>query len=125
MEGQTMLPSYKTLEREFPGKGKELRELLEGKRKTRSYKSVQSLERQCYHPPRYQERMETALNEVLEGFGAEAIFGDSCTQPDAVYINMGETYAATLLFDYARGRWLVTSWGDWVEAQERKGKVYA
>jgi len=120
-----MLPSRKTLEAAFPGKGKELRELLEKKRKTRDYASVRELEAQCYNPPKYMHRLEIALNEILEGYGTEAIFGDSdAMQPAAAYINMGDTYTATLLYDYTRGRWLVTSWGDWVESQERKGVHY-
>lgn len=120
-----MIPSRKKLEAAFPGKGKEIRELLERKRDVYAYASVQELVRECYHPPKYMHRLETALNEILEGYGTEAIFGpDSYTQPDAVYINMGDAYNTTLLYDHTRGRWIVTSWGDWIESQERKGVYY-
>ena len=36
------------------------------------------------------------------------------------YVNMGDTYAATLMFDFKKQRFLVGSWGALVEAQPRR-----
>lgn len=70
----------------------------------------------------------TALVEAskaMDGFGVEAIrsetawdryFGDSI----ALYVNMGDTYVPTLLFDIEAGEYLVTSWGDWLEGWEQR-----
>jgi hypothetical protein len=115
--------SQKALEEAFPGKGATLRALLTGQTKTRSFKSVTDWEAKCYNPPPRQARLEVAVNEVLEGYGTEAIFGASCTRPEAVYINLGDTYTTTLVYDYTRARWCLTSWGDWVERHERRGGV--
>ena len=118
-------PSVKAIERAFPGKGLALRKLLDGRSKTREFASVQKLERECYHAPGYHYRLTTALNEVAGTHGCEAIWGaDSCTQPAAEYLNTGDTYALTLLYDCRAERWRVTSWGDWLESQERRGRRF-
>lgn len=119
-----MFPSQKTLERAFPGKGKELRELLTRKRKTRDYSDVTRWEAECYNKPKYRARLFVALNQVAECHGSEAVFGDGETWPDCEYLNTGDTYTMTLLYDYTRNRWLVTSLGDWIESQERRGVHY-
>ncbi len=36
----------------------------------------------------------------------------------AAYVNVGDTYTATLLYDTQAGEFLVTSYGDWLEAYE-------
>ena len=57
-----------------------------------------------------------ACNRVLGGYGVEAIFGpDSCTRPVLLYINLGDTYDTTLLYEPAKDRFSVGSWGDYVE----------
>lgn len=112
-------PSLKRLEVAFPGKGAELRALLKGEVKTRTYKSVQELERSCYNPPGYVYRLMTALNEVLEGYGIECLWkrGDhpGSDDPMAEYINLGDTYTTTLLRKLDTGTVMITSWGDFAE----------
>lgn len=57
-----------------------------------------------------------ACNRVLGGYGVEAIFGpDSCTWPVLLYINLGDTYDTTLLYEPAKDRFSVGCWGDYVE----------
>lgn len=117
------IPSVKTFEAAFPGKGNELRDLLRGRKKTTSYFSVIQLCTDSYNPPNYFDRLMCALNEILEGFGVEPIWGkDSEMEPIAEYINMGDTYNTTILYDYDKGTFQVTSWGDWFEANERRVK---
>jgi hypothetical protein len=41
------------------------------------------------------------------------------------YVNTGETYTPTLLYDRKLGRYYVRSWGDHVEQQERRGRLFA
>lgn len=56
--------------------------------------------------------------------GVEAIWLDEARRsdprgrPNALYVNRGETYARTLLYDTARAVFLEISWGDWLEAEE-------
>ena len=112
------LPSVKTLERATldPVKAKELRELLEGKRKTRDYASVQTLEKQCYHPPDYNYRLLIACNEILGGFGIEVI-AQPGEMPIFEYINLGDTYTTTLMRNILTGRIFVSDMGTIVERE--------
>lgn len=60
-----------------------------------------------------------AANTLLEGHGVEAI---RCPSRGllAVYVNTGDTYSTTLLCHIPTGAWRVTTWGDYVEAFERR-----
>jgi len=93
--------SAKRLNAVFPGKGKVLRRILENNNSV--------------------DAAAEEMDAVLGGFGVEAIWGDSCIRPAAIYINMGETYEPTMLYDYEHHRWDAVSWGDWVEWMENKG----
>ena len=78
--------------------------------------------RACYHYPPWVDRALEAANELLDGHWVEAISveGDSYTaRPRIVYVNQGDTYTATLL--RVGGSWRVGSWGDALEALERRG----
>lgn len=100
-------------------RAKEARELLKGYRMSSAYKSVQNWTRQCYHAPSSIEQLLCALNEVLGGYGVEYIANKHIPwKADYAYINMGDTYAVTLLYKYATDSFLVGTWGDVVE---RKG----
>ncbi len=112
-----LMISQRRLEIAFPRKGKKLRDLIKGRVKPDQYKSVQCWIEQCYNPPSYQEQVELAINEVLEGYGVEAIFKGG-RYPEVVYINLGDTYTTTLVYDYSRERWYLTSWGDYVERRK-------
>ena len=107
------LPSVKTLEEAFPGKGKEIRALMEGG-PTMNYESVIRLELQCYHRHRRCERVMCALNEIIEGHGVESIVPIDSDRPSYDYVNMGDTYATTILMR-DDGKFIVACWGDIVE----------
>lgn len=117
--------SFKTLEKAFPGKGQEIRDLLTKKKKTTEYKTVNDWISKCLFPPGYTERAEVALNEILEGYGTEAVFSnENLTVPSFSYINLGDTYSVTMIRDYDREKWVVGSWGDFLEYKESKGYVF-
>lgn len=73
--------------------------------------------------------VDEALNmadTLLNGHGIEAIRGGSnrggyYMDIEALYVNMGDAYANTVLYDVARDKFYVTTYGDWVEARERGG----
>lgn len=69
------------------------------------------------------EKQMAILNSVLEGYGVEAIRGDTWdryfTDACALYINMGEAYVPTILYDVCRKRFLVSTWADWVEKHQK------
>jgi hypothetical protein len=67
------------------------------------------------------------VNRILEGFGIEYIRSardDVYDAHGAYFVNMGDTYDPTILLDLDRNRVWATSWGDWVEAEERQGKRF-
>lgn len=69
----------------------------------------------CFNRPLLRERMMHCLNEVCGGHGVEALEGESFRQPAALYINMGDTYAPTILFSYKTDTFSLTTWGDFAE----------
>ena len=73
------------------------------------------------------ETLELA-SEILGAYGVEAIRGDYHVNNYyddivALYVNTGDTYNATLLYVTDTGRFLLTTFGDWVEKNERKYRI--
>lgn len=114
------LPSIKTLESAFPGKGKELRILLESACAVREHPAAIARRGECLHPPTLLDQRLQALNATAETYGVEYIAHKDdtyCETYGLEYLNVGDTYSPTLIFDHARGSWRVCSWGDVVEAR--------
>ena len=67
---------------------------------------------------KYYQRVLECINKIVEGHGVEVI-GDcnSCRDEDihAEYVNMGDTYNTTILYNRHTGTFNLTSWGDFVE----------
>ena len=60
------------------------------------------------------------VDELMDGNGVEYIdsHADTMRSQDGLsYVNMGDTYDTTLLYDHKTGRFSVGSWGDIVEKQ--------
>ena len=87
------------------------RDIIKGKKDPEDYESVQKWVSQCFNRPSDHELRREALNEILEGYGVEPIEKNGYLV--ASYINMGDTYNATLL--HSKGNWRITTWGDFVE----------
>ena len=70
------------------------------------------------------DKVMDAMDRFLHGFGVEAIhseytwvshyYGDIT----ALYVNMGDTYDTTVLYDTEENEYHVTTWGDWYEGTE-------
>lgn len=69
-----------------------------------------------------------ACNAALRGFGVEGIrcgltvssyWQDTC----AIYVNMGDTYDATILYDTVKQKFYVTTLGDFVEAKQEEYEI--
>jgi hypothetical protein len=61
-------------------------------------------------------------DKAMNGFGVEYIASseDTMRTPDGLdYVNMGDTYDTTLVYDHGKGKYVITSWGDIVEADMR------
>jgi hypothetical protein len=72
----------------------------------------------CRHRPSRVERIMSCINEVLEGHGCEAIWGDDPFWPSVEYVNMGDTYTPTICFLREADRFVLSSWGDIAEKTE-------
>ena len=62
------------------------------------------------------------VNDVLSGCGVESITTENYIDGyyqniAALYVNRGDTYDATILYDTENEKFILTSWGDWVEAK--------
>ena len=80
--------------------------------------------KQCFHRPSDQELEMNAINELLEGHGIESIklegayvnrYWGACV---ATYVNMGDTYTTTIVFNTVNQSYELTSWGDFYESAE-------
>ena len=69
------------------------------------------------------------INDLLGGYGTEAIRGNwqNGYWWDIVgcYVNFGDTYNLTIMqvrgdYSFTRSRFFISSWGDWVERNQRK-----
>jgi hypothetical protein len=118
-----MIPSKAKLEQAFPGHGAKLRGLLSGDIDPLTYPAVAQWAAQCYNAPRDSELVEKALDAELGTHGTEAIRGDMWNRfycdAVAIYLNTGDTYATTLIFDIPARRWIVASLGSFVESKQR------
>lgn len=121
----TRLPSVKTLEsvlRVDRTVAKKVRLALEG---PGALPVDHDKYRQHYNPPSKLDRMLDAVNLLVEGFGIEPIrqAGGDCGgywgDIVALYVNTGDTYSGTVLFDVDRDTFYATDYGTWVETAER------
>lgn len=65
------------------------------------------------------------VDKILRAHGIESIRGEYHVDNYyfdivALYVNMGDTYSATLLYETDKRRFLLTTWGDWVERNQKK-----
>lgn len=106
---------------QWPEKADTILGLIRGTIDPDTFESVTHWVGQCYNAPSSHDRIACALNEVLGGFGVEAILDEGVYIVAVLeYINFGDPYATTLLCE--RGKWSVGSWGDWVEVHEGEGR---
>lgn len=62
-------------------------------------------------------------NELLGGHGIESIESEN-GRAHMSYVNMGDTYTATVILDTSKDSVFITDYGTWVETEERKGNKF-
>lgn len=66
-------------------------------------------------------------NEVLKGFGIESIRDNNFTgyygDIGLLYVNMGDTYIPTVIYDTRKDKFYVCSWGNIVEKEEKRFNI--
>jgi hypothetical protein len=75
---------------------------------------------ECYHKPSKIDVVMHIANKILGGYGVEYVAhkNDGYLERESKgfeYVNMGDTYEPTLIFDRLKGKWIVGTWGDIVE----------
>ena len=67
------------------------------------------------------------FNDTLRGYGVEAIKGvyvdcyyKKKMDVNLLYVNMGDTYTQTVIYDTKKEEFFVCSWGDIVEGDEKR-----
>ena len=79
---------------------------------------------QCHNEPRRSEIKMEALNELLHGYGVEALRIEDAHVDNfhfdivASYLNTGDTYSPTILLDHEESKFRLTTWGDFMESRE-------
>jgi hypothetical protein len=68
------------------------------------------------------EMLEEA-NDVLKGHGVEHLISRN-GRAEAFYVNREDTYSTTVLLDTKRDKVWITSWGAWLEAEEKRGNKF-
>lgn len=124
-------PSLKTL-RSIPWLGKLHNDPEQVVRTVRRFMRHSALDPQNYRSAGYTikaaEHVLDTLNKVLETYGVESVCRDaysmSLSATRFLYLNTGDTYTTTILFYVPTRSWRVTTWGDVVEADERRGIKY-
>lgn len=103
-----------------------VRRVIDGRDDVEQYGSVERRIRECYRRPDHTDLVLTAVNELLDTCGIEAINagwnGNYSGDVAALYANTGDAYGGTILFDVDRDTFYATSWADWVETAERTGR---
>lgn len=116
-----MYPSIRRINQAFPGQGAELRKILENY--TYARKIAIDFIDSCYNPPRKYEVKLEALNRIADGAcGVEYIAHRDDTfakNYGLSYLNTGDTYKRTIIYDHYLGSWRVDSWGGIVEMRSR------
>lgn len=111
-------PSIKTLSAIFGEKAKEAKRILTVDNTLAiNTPAVNALRLACFNPPGKRMVRLTALNELGDFHGVESI--ETVDGEYAEYLNSGDTYAGTLIF--WRGKYRVSTVGDFVETMERNG----
>lgn len=65
------------------------------------------------------------INRVMDLHGVES-FQDAESWYDTIsYVNTGDSYEPTILHDTRTDLFYATSWGDYVESWERRGRQFA
>ncbi len=73
------------------------------------------------------DKVLDCCNKILEGYGVEDIRGKDWVpyylDIALLYVNMGDTYTPTIIYDCVKERWHCCSWGDIVESDPKRFEI--
>lgn len=85
-----------------------------------TFESVKKWVNQCHNMPSKLELKLESINEILEGYGVEYIesIDDSFNNMQGLsYVNLGDTYINTVIFDHGNNVFKYCSYGDIIESE--------
>jgi hypothetical protein len=102
----------------------QLRRILDGRDDPESFTKVARWVNQCFNRPSDVELKLAACDAVMDAHGIESLRSEDVwdrrwQDTVASYVNVGDSYYGTILYDVERGVFYATSTGDWIETAER------
>ena len=93
------------------------------------FESVQQRHKECYHSPDRIDCILTACNELIDGHGTESIEVSSELFQDryywnsiGIYVNLGDTYITTIIYNTVDQLFEITNWGDYYQSMSDRLK---
>jgi len=96
------------------GIAQEVTALIDGSKDPMEYDRVKQWVGQCFNMPSDNELIMAALDEVIDGYGTEAIFSADGLDVRFSYVNMGDTYNTTIVYNHRGYSYHVACYGDFV-----------
>jgi hypothetical protein len=109
------VPSVQKLEAVFGTRAAEARGILKHEIRLEKYASVQKILSNSYHTPWWIDQVMEALDEIAGTFGVEYLVEQGREAARYLYLNTGDTYAATIIFDCRDKTIRISCVGDVVE----------
>lgn len=100
--------------------------IINGMRDPCEFARVDSYARSCYGVPDRSTLKLMALDEIIGGFGLESVRDpEDEFHYQFSYVNTGDTYTPTFIYDEDTGEFHVTTVGDYIEKLERQKRLCA
>lgn len=64
------------------------------------------------------ENVLERINNLIGGFGVENIINPDEDDVRLYFVNMGDPYSDTVMYDGTKGKFVIGDWGTWVEEME-------
>jgi len=101
---------------------KRIRGLMDGSIDPLTVEATKQWVKRRYNIPSTIALKMSAINAILECYGREGLFNSG--RLDFEYCDTGDTYASTVAYDYTRDKFVITSYGDWVDRNDPNGDKY-
>jgi inorganic pyrophosphatase len=72
----------------------------------------------------WHEKVLDACDKIIDGFGVESHFLSGKTQPEISWVNVGDPYSCTIVYDHNEMKFIVASYGDWLENPKRQEELH-
>jgi hypothetical protein len=99
----------------------EVSNIIDGINDPRKYDLVRGWCDRYYNEPKEYELKLEAINVIVGESGVESLVEDG--KHLASYVNNGDTYKPTILYDIEEGEFLVTSWGEFLKEWQKESLI--